>query len=138
MAFYAIAKGTRTGIFRCNPNQYRTKLAQLTDYYAGNCFKRFDNLPEAEDFMKKNGKRRYEVIDLTKPGADEEDNLQIETCKVCDETVGNEARHPLCDGCQVWHHLACVKMKEEDLPEEGVEWLCDKCQIIKLKEERKY
>ena len=133
--YYAIAKGRRTGIIKCHPNQYRIKLAQLTDCYAGNCFKKFDKLSDAEEFMRRNGKRRCTVIDITKSGSEEEQNLQIEICNVCEETVGSEARHPLCDGCQVWHHLACVKMKEEDIPEEGVEWFCDKCRIIKLTEE---
>ena len=128
MSFYAVAEGRRVGIFKCHPKDYNQKLRKLTDHFSKNVHKKFEELDDAKEYMRKNGKTDQIVIDLTVTGEDNVPHIVI--CRVCNKKVGNDDSHPLCEGCKTWHHLRCINMKAEDVPDE--EWFCDKCTIIKL------
>ena len=52
-------------------------------------------------------------------------------CGLCEKPVRKKQHGILCDGCDLWHHIKCLKMPYDiyiDLSEnETVDWYCQKC-----------
>jgi hypothetical protein len=78
-------------------------------------------------------KQTTEKID----GSIEEGDENEADCAACGRTVAKEHRALKCDGCGLWHHIECEKIKEEvytfleKFPDEtSLHWYCKKCATL--------
>lgn len=47
-------------------------------------------------------------------------------CPLCNNDIGADQNSILCDSCLIWHHMDCVKLKQN-----GKYWFCDTCKLKK-------
>lgn len=47
-------------------------------------------------------------------------------CPLFNSDIGADQNSILCDSCLVWHHMDCVKSKQN-----GKYWFCDTCKLKK-------
>ena len=141
--FYAIARGSRIGIFKAVMGDFNAKLRHYVNGHSRNSYKRFETHLQAMQFMKKHGENKVILYDKNSQrlGTFKLNNNDVvsvhdnrlslanddsDLCGSCKLYVGCDDAHPQCDNCHKWYHLQCSNMTAGSLREDD-EWSCDAC-----------